>query len=462
MTERHAGSRQALIVIDQPARYSEQRAQRPRDVGLVSAASDLLNRTLIGIFAALGLLAVLGGWSATAKLSGAVIAPGEIVVDSQVKRVQHPTGGVVRALHVRNGDSVSAGAVLLTLENTQPTAELAALDAKLIHSRTEHARLETERDGRDTIELPGGLDASDSRVMTALDGDRRLFEARRAAMRNQGARLRERVEQVRKEVAALEAQRAAKERELALVRAELRMVEDLHKRQLANAVRLIGMQREVARFEGEIGAIQAQIARAGSQIAEIELQAIDIKQRLAVEVSKGLVEIVTQIEELAARRRIAVDALRRTEIRAPVAGVVHDLAVHTVGGVIRGGETAMRIVPRDEMLAAEVKVRPTDIDQVVAGQRAVLRLTALSRRTTPELAGTVIHVGADLTRDATGERSYFLARIVMDPSGIKDGADIKLAPGMPVEGFIETGQRTALSWLMKPISDHVARAFRED
>lgn len=462
MTHPAKHPRNALMVIDQPAVASSRPSAEPRIDAATTAGSDLLNRALLAMMALVLTVAALGGWTTTKELSGAIMAPGQIMVDGSSKKVQHPAGGVVKSIRVGNGDRVASGALVMSLESVQPSADLAVLDARIVQLESEQARLEAEQEGRSTITLPLTLDPTEPHVAGAINRDRRLFEARRSSLASQRGRLDERIVQARKEVTAIHAQRNAKERELALVRQELRMIEDLYKQKLSNLARLLGMQREAIRFESEIESLTAQAARVESQIAEIELQALEIDQRLMVEAGKGIVSVASQLEEMKARRTAARATVSQTEMRAPVAGIVHDLAMHTIGGFLRGGEVAMTIVPDEATLGVELRVAQTDIDQIAIGQRAVLRLSAFSQRTTPEVYGIVTHVGADLTRDPTTGRSYFVARVAMDVPTSTTGRDFKLVPGMPVEGFVETGKRTALSLLFKPVSDQLARALREN
>ncbi len=449
----------SLVVADE---HQQQNArQRQQRQTLARKSSGILNRILAG-FVLVGLLiGGLGGWSATAELSGAVIAPGQLVVDGSAKKIQHATGGVIGDIRVKNGDRVSAGDVLLTLDETQAGAQLAILDNKILRLTSEKHRLEAERDGKAMLRLADGFDTRDPKVKAAFSGEENLLKARMTGWRTQKLRLSERIQQIRKEIEAITAQRKAKEREIALIKRELGMVEELREKKLTNLPRLIEVQREVARFEGEHGALQAQIARSESHIAEIELQMAELDQRILTEAHTEIRNVDAQIGELDERRLAAADQVRRTELRSPVAGIVHDLSVHTIGGVIRPGETAMMIVPSEDALLVEARLAPGDIDQVVVGQPARLRFTALNQKATPELTGTVIHVGADLTRDPTTGREHFTARITLDEGQSAKFNGVKLVAGMPVEGFIATGQRTALSYLLKPLSDQIERALRE-
>lgn len=460
-------SRSRALVVSEPRTSptmaeGEVKARRRRRQYMVDRGSGLLNRTLLGLFIVGFLFIGIGGWGMTAQLAGAVIAPGQLVVDSNVKRVQHPTGGVVGDIRVRNGDKVAAGDILLTIDDRQTKAIAAINSSKIVQLENEKSRLIAERDGTKTMAFPVALNSKDEAARRAFEEERRLLEARRSGWASQKARLRERIVQTRKEVEAIVAQRTAKEKEIALIRDELKMVDDLHKRQLANFVRLIGMKRELARFEGERGSLDAQIARAESSITEIELQVVELDQRVLADVQKQVREIDGQLAELTERKSASDEQVRRTELRAPVSGTVHELAAHTIGGVVRPGETIMTIVPEREALSVEVRIAPRDIDQVSVGQRAILRFSSLNKEQTPEAPGTVIHVGADLSREQGTGREYFVARIEVDQQAVARATDIKLTPGMPVDGFIETGKRTALSYLVKPFSDQFAKAFRED
>ncbi len=437
------------------------RSRRSRSPGIVDRGSGLFNRTLLGFTIVAVLVIGIGAWGATARLSGAVIAPGLLVVDSNVKRVQHPTGGVVADIRVRNGDQVQTGDVLVTLDNGQSRAMLAIHDNKILQLESEKSRLIAERDGVATMIFPAALDAKNNNAKLAFDEERRLLDARRSGWSSQRARLRERIVQVRREIDAIVSQRTAKGAEIELIRQELKLVDDMYKRQLSNITRVIGMKRELARFEGDKGALEAQIARAESSIHEIELQLVELDQRVVTDVHKQVREIDGQLAELAERKATAEDQVRRTELRAPVTGTVHELVANTVGGVIRPGETVMSIVPQRDALSVEVRIAPKDIDQVVVGQRALLRFSSLNKEQTPELPGIVGHVGADLSREPSTGREFFLARIEVNPQAMAKAEGFKLTPGMPVDSFIETDERTALSYLLKPFTDQVVRAMRE-
>lgn len=462
MTTPIARSQALVVTASQPPSGSEDaRPRRRRGQILAERGSGLLNRAMLGLVVVAGLFLGLGGWGASMQLSGAVIASGRLVVDSNVKRIQHPGGGVVGEIRVRNGDTVNAGDVLLTIDDGQVRAASAIHGNKIIQLESERERLRAERDGTVEMSFPVALDSGDAKAHRTFDQERRLLNARRKGWASQKARLGERIVQARKEIEAIVAQRSAKELEMGLIRQELRLVEDLHKRQLTNVVRLIAMKREIARFEGEKGALDGQVARVESSIAELELQIVELEQRVLADVEKQLRDVEVQLAELSERKTAADELVRRTELRAPVSGIVHELHVHTVGGVVRPGEIIMSIVPGRETLSAEVRIAPQDIDQVAVGQRALLRFTSLNKEKSPEVVGAVIHVGADVSREQGSGREYFIARIDVPNQALIGIPELKLGPGVPVESFIETEKRTALSYLVKPLSDHFAKAFRE-
>jgi HlyD family secretion protein len=405
----------------------------------------------------------LGGWAATAQISGALIAPGSIVVDSNVKKVQHPTGGVVGELFVRDGDHVKAGDILLRLDETVTRANLAIVTKGLTELYARKARLAAERDGADTMAVPPELagHVNDPDVKDALGSERKLFELRRQDRLGQKQQLRERITQLQEQITGLTAQQDAKDKGIALTEQELQGVRDLWQKNLVQLNRLTSLQREEAQLQGERGQIVAQVAEAKGKIAEIQLQIIQVDEDLSSDVAKELRDIDSKIGEFVERKVTAEDQLKRTDIRAPQDGIVFQSTANTVGGVIAAGDPIMLIVPESDNLMVEVKVDPKDIDQVQFGQPVVLRFTSFNARTTPELNGTVSRIAADTTTDQRTGQSYYLVRISMTADEIKRLGDVKLTPGMPVEAFVETGERTMLSYLVKPLRDQLMRAFRE-
>ena len=345
----------------------------------------------------------IGGWAATSELAGAVIASGTVTVKSSVKKVQHPTGGVVKELLVREGSAVTEGQILVRLDDTVTRATLGVVRSQLDESNARHARLIAEREDADTVTFPQDLLAriGESNVANAIHGEQKLFESRKAARAGQRSQLRERIAQSNEEVRGLTAQQQAKEGEIKLISEELVGVSDLYKKNLVSISRYMALQRERTRLDGDRGQFIAEIARARARISETELQIIQLDEEFRGGVLKDLRETQGKIAELVERMVAADDQLQRVDIRAPHAGIVNLLAVHTVGGVIGNGETIMQIVPQGEELIVEVKVAPQDIDQIEVGGQAAVRIVAGNQRTMPELNGIVTHVSADLTREQT-------------------------------------------------------------
>ena len=428
-----------------------------------SPAQRSIRSHLLGGLAVVALLAGgVGGLAATTELSGAVIAPGSLVVDSNVKKVQHPTGGVVGELRARDGDKVKAGDIVVRLDETITQANLAIVVKSLNELQSRLARLEAERDNVDTIVFPAELlaRAGDPELARSMTGERNLFEFRKSARAGQKAQLRERIAQLKEEIQGLTGQVAAKKRETELIGQELEGVRDLWRKNLVQIQRVTALERDAARLEGERGQLIASTAQAKGKISEIELQILQIDQDLRSEVAKDLREVQGKIAELVERKVAAEDQLKRIDIRAPQNGMVHQSTVHTVGGVITPGEAIMLIVPEADALTVEAKLAPQDIDQVRVGQTAALRFSAFSQRTTPELDGVVSRVSADLTTDQRTGAAYYVVRITLSERELARLEGLRLVPGMPVEAFIRTGERTVLSYVMKPFTDQITRSFR--
>jgi HlyD family secretion protein len=405
----------------------------------------------------------LGGWAATQQISGALIAPGQIVVESNVKKVQHPTGGVVGELRARDGDVVKAGDIVVRLDDTVTKASLAIVTKNLDALLARAARLEAEQRGADTIRFPQLLldRADDPDVKSLMASETKLFEVRVNGRTGQKAQLRERVIQLNEEVEGLSAQVKSKDQEIVLVQKELDGVRQLYDQHLVQLSRLTTLERDAARLNGERAQYIATRAQTKGKITETELQIIQVDKDMVSEVSKDLRETTDKIGEFVERKVTAEDQLRRVDIRAPQDGMVLQSSVHTVGGVITAGDTIMLIVPQSDDLQVEAKVNPQDIDKLQVGQKTLLRLSAFNQRTTPELNGVVSRVSPDVTTDQRTGQSYYTIRVSMPPAEIARLGDAKLIPGMPAEAFVQTGDRTVLSYLMKPLNDQLMRAFRE-
>ncbi|WP_454621573.1 HlyD family type I secretion periplasmic adaptor subunit [Bradyrhizobium cenepequi] len=418
---------------------------------------------VVGLVVVLVVAGGFGGWASTVPISGALIAPGSVVVESNVKKVQHPTGGVVGEVRVRDGDLVKTGDIVVRLDETVVKASLAIVVKTLNGLYARAARLEAEQQGRDKIVFPKALTdrADDPDVRDVMASETKLFEVRVNGRTGQKAQLRERVTQLNEEIEGLRAQEVAKDKEIELVQKELVGVRQLFDQHLVQLTRLTTLERDAARLAGERAQYIAARAQAKGKITETELQIIQVDKDMLAEVSKDLRETNDKIGEFVERKVTAEDQLRRIDIRAPQDGMVLQSTVHTVGGVITAGDAIMMIVPQADALSVEAKVNPQDIDKLQIGQKTLLRLSAFNQRTTPEINGVVTRISADVTTDQRTGQSFYTIRVSMPPDEVKRLGDVKIIPGMPVEAFVQTGDRTMLSYLMKPLSDQFMRSFRE-
>ena len=429
----------------------------------VDARSSIRLHLIVGLTVVVLLAGGLGGWASTAEISGALIAPGSIVVESSVKKVQHPTGGVVGELRAHDGDLVKAGDIVVRLDDTVTKANLAIVTKNLDGLLARAARLQAEQQGLDKVVFPASLvdRANDPDVKNVMASEAKLFEVRTTGRAGQKAQLHERITQLNEEVAGLLAQQQAKDQEIALVTKELVGVRGLYDQHLVQISRLSTLERDAARLTGERAQYLASIAQAKGKITETELQIIQVDKDMVSDVSKDLRETNDKIGEYVERKVTAEDQLRRVDIRAPQDGMVEQSTVHTVGGVITAGDAIMLIVPQADDLQVEARVNPQDIDKLQVGEKTLLRLSALNQRTTPELNGAVIRVSPDVTIDQRTGQSYYTIRVSMPPEEVARLGEVKLIPGMPVEAFVQTGDRTMLAYLIKPLHDQLMRAFRE-
>jgi HlyD family secretion protein len=431
-------------------------------IGATPMAS-IVRHALLGLVLIVLLVVGLGGWAATTDISGAVVSTGVVVVDSNVKKVQHPTGGVVGRLLVRDGDRVQAGDLLIRLDDTVTKANLAIVVKSLDELAARHARLQAERDDLDSVSFPDSLIARKNNpdVERVMIEEHKLFDLRKEARRGQKAQLRERVAQLNEEIRGLKGQADAKQREFELINKELEAVRELWRKQLVPISRVTAVEREAVRIDGERNQLVASMAQSRGKITETELQVIQVDQDLRSEVAKELREIQAKSAEQVERKVAAEDQLNRIDIRAPQDGKVYQLSVHTVGGVINAGEPLMLLVPADDALIVEARVLPQAIDQVRAGQHAALRFSAFNVRTTPEIFGTVSTVSPDISQDQRTGVPYYVVRISMTKDETARLGDLRLVPGMPVEAFIQTDDRTVMSFFVKPLQDQISKAFRE-
>ncbi len=420
--------------------------------------------TLLALATIFLLVGVLGGLAAAIHLQGAVIAAGTLVVDSYVKPVQHQKGGTVALIFVKNGDRVEAGQSLVRLDATQIQASLAIVSKRLKELAARTARLSAERDGQETIGFPKRLldERGNPEVAAMIDGEQRLFDDRRSSRTGRKAQLAERARQLAKETEGLTAQQDGKRQALAILNKELVSLQSLLDQGIIPATRVYALQRDAADLTGALGSLIASEAETNGKIAETKLQAIQIDDDHRAEVSDQLRQAESETGEYAERLIAAQDDLKRIDIRAPQSGIVHQLSVHSSGAVVTAGTDILQIVPNDDVLMPELKLSPQDIDQVVIGQDVALRFSAFSQRSTPELNGRISKIAADLTTDQRTGQSYYSLRVSVPEEEWARLEGLTPIAGMPVEAFVQTGERTALGYLTKPLTDQIARAFREE
>jgi HlyD family secretion protein len=429
----------------------------------MTARQSIRRHLLITLVVVVLLVGGIGGWAATSEFAGAVIAQGQLVVDTSVKKVQHPTGGVVAELLVRDGQQVKAGDVVIRLDDTQTRASHQIVSKGLDELSARRAREEAELEGLDTVVFPETLTSrqNDQEIARLISGETKLFETRRKTREGLKSQLGERVLQSEEEIRGLTAQVSSKEKQIEWIKQELEGVRELWEKKLVQFNRVTSLEREQARLEGERGQLIAATAQAKGKISETRIQILQIDQDMRTEVGKDLADIRSKTAELVEKRVAAEDQLKRVDIRAPQDGMVHQLDVHTVGGVVSAGQQIMLIVPGAEKLIVEAKVQPQDIDQVRIGQQAVMRFTNFNSRTTPEINGEVTLVSADVTLDQRTGLSFYTVRIGVSSVELARMGDQRLIPGMPVEVFIQTTIRTVMSYFMRPFQDQLAKAFRE-
>lgn len=418
------------------------------------------------IILGVSVIAVLFGgltlWSVFAPIQAAVIATGTVQVESQRKAIQHLEGGIVREIHVREGDTVGAGELLIRLEDTMTVARLKMVEGRLNELLARRARLVAERDDAGEMRFPEELleRRGDDQVDDILRGQEKLFQARRDARETEIELLSQRVVQLNDQISGQEAQRSAKQRQLEIIENELRELSDLFDAGTLPKTRRLALEREQAQLAGEVGLHTAQIAEGQSAIGETRMEIVRLGLGKRETVLSELRDVQTEISDLFEQRVTARDAVQRVEIRAPRSGRVLGLEVHTIGGVISPGQPIMHIVPEDDRLVVSAQVRPQDIDKVRIGSEAKVRFPAVGGRFTPEAEALVTRVSPDAFVQENG-MSYYLSQLELTEDGAQLLADEQLLPGMPAEAFIATESRTAVSYLLKPLTDALSHAFRE-
>jgi HlyD family secretion protein len=420
---------------------------------------------ILGILALVILVGGFGSWSVLANISGAIIASGQVEVDQNRQVVQHPDGGVVSEILVDEGDLVERGDILVRLDPTDLESELSITESQLFELVARRGRLEAERDGTDRIAFEPELrDLAKDRpeIQDLMDGQSRLFSARTDSMEREIEQLQKRRLQISTQVQGITAQQTALTAQLDLIREELVGQQSLLDRGLAQASRVLALQREEARLSGTMGELIASAGQAQERMTEIDIEILKQGTGRREDAITRLRDLQYRELELAEQRRSLQGRLNRLDIRAPVSGIVYGRQVFTPRSVIRPADPVLFLIPQDRPLVIAVRVPTIHIDQVFINQDVTLRFTAFDSRTTPELAGTVVKVSADAFIDDATQSAYYRAEIHL-PKGELDKLDkgLTLIPGMPVEAFIRTTDRTPLAYLVKPFTDYFNKAFRE-
>lgn len=427
--------------------------------GRPATRGDVVFGTLLVLVFCVG----FGAWSALAPLASATLAQGTLVVEGNRKTLQHLEGGIIREFLVRDGDQVRESDVLLRLDDTQTASTAEALRGTVDGFRALDARLTAERDGEGAIRFPADLLArrADPRVAEILAGQQAIFASRKVALEGQASILLQRVEQLRSEIRSYEAQMKSQDDQLFFVRAEMEDIKGLVDKGLERRPRLLALQRTAAQLVGSRDQQVGMIAKAEQTIGEAQLQLIQLRNARLAEVTAEQRDLQARLVETQERLRAATDVQTRRDVLAPIGGTVTNLRFHTVGGVVRPGEPLMDIVPKDEGLVVEVRVQPQDIHVVSSGMPAEIRLTALKQRIVPALHGKVIYVAADVENDQRTLQNFYRAKVRINPDQMAVLGDIVLAPGMPADVMIKSGERTLFRYVSQPMIDSFHRAFRE-
>ncbi|NNJ67784.1 MAG: HlyD family type I secretion periplasmic adaptor subunit [Boseongicola sp.] len=419
---------------------------------------------LIGFAAILALVGGVGYWSVGAEISGAVVASGTVEVESDRQVVQHPDGGVVGAILARDGDRVSAGQILIKLDGTFLKSELAVVERQLAEIFARRARLVAERDGADTLkpaDLPAFALYEPTEVQAHIAGQRDLFKAKRESFQQEQNQLAEQQVQIERQIDGANAQISALERQLNLITGEMTKLQSLFDKGLIQAGRLNELQREEARLEGEIGRLTFLTAESRAQISALAIEKLRLTNNRREQAITRLRDLEYTEIELAERRASLTERLARLDIRSPANGTVFGSRIAARNSVIQAAEPILFIVPGDQPLQVRVKIDPTDIEQVFPDQSVSLMLTTFNSRTTPQIPGEVIRISADTEADEASGARYYEAVIQPDPTTLQTLPAVELRPGMPVEAFLQTGNRSPLSYLTQPLTVYLQRAFRE-
>ena len=416
----------------------------------------------VGFIALILLVGGIGVWSVRTQISGAVIASGMIVVENNRQVVQHAEGGVVGTIDARDGDSVLAGDLLLRLDDTLLQSELAVAELQLIELKARRARLEAERDAAEEITFDSDIAANPNAAASEqIEGQRKLFIARRDTLQQELSQIEERVEQTGNQIAGTEAQLAALGIQQELITEELVDQETLLEKGLVQAQRVSTLRREAARLAGEIGMLTSNVAQLKGEIAAFEIEKLRLSGSRRESAIKELRDIQFRELELTEQRTSLLERLSRLDVRAPVSGIVYGSTVFAEKAVVRPADPLMFVIPQDQPLIVSARVEAIHIDQIHVGQTATLRFSAFNQRKTPEISGTVISVSADVLQDEVTGQTYYQVEVVPLADELPKLEEQVLLPGMPVEAYLRTEERTPISYLTKPFTDYFSRSFRE-
>jgi len=420
------------------------------------------------IFGLLGLLALVGGfgtWSVMTNIAGAVIATGQIEVEQNRQVVQHPDGGVVKEILVQEGDTVAAGAPLIQLDDTLLASQNAITEGQLFELMSRRGRLEAERDDLTEIvfdpELVKEAETNDE-AASLMAGQQRLFVARLESIEKETEQLEKRRQQIADQITGIKAQQDAMGTQFELIRRELANQQELLDKGLAQVARVLGLQREEASLAGRMGELTAGIAQSEGRVTEIDIEILKLGTRKREDAITRLRDLQYRELELVEQRRSQLEQLDRLQITAPVSGIVYNMQVFTPRSVIRPADPVLFLIPQDRPLVIAAQVEPVHIDQVFPGQEVTLRFSALDARQTPEVFGRVTKVSADAFQNEATQIPFYRAEVIMNPGEFERlPAGTTLIPGMPVETYLRTDDRTPLGYLIKPLMDYFNKAFRE-
>ena len=418
-----------------------------------------------GVLTVILLIAFFGGWGMMTTISGAVVAPGVVQVEQNRQIVQHPDGGVVAEIAVQEAQTVQSGELLIRLDGTQIKASLAIVEGQLFDAMARKSRLEAERDDLTELAFPAELtDLAKSRpdVAEQIEGQKRLFVARLETQSAQIDQLGKRLDQIASQGQGIAAQMAAVSDQIALLQPEIADQQTLLDKGLAQSARIMDLKREVARLDGNRGELQSNLAQSEGKATETKLQILQIKSARREDANTQLRDMGDKTLELAERRRALTEQVDRLEIRAPVSGIVLGLAVTTPHSVIRPADPILYIIPQDRPLIIIAQIPPIHVDEVRISQEVRVSFAAFSARTTPELVGTLTTISADAMTDQASQQSFYRAEITLEAGEMAKLKDNKLVPGMPVQAYIGTGDRTPMAYLLKPFTDYFRMAMRED